>query len=164
MAVEAQGIDDGFLKALLGEDQLGMVVRAHIHIEARLNAVIDLLVPHPSLLPRLRYEQRARLACALGLKEEAFPPLKVLGDIRNRFGHKLDTTLTEGMVDELYKAFSEEDRAVIMESYTATNKRLGEKMPADFSKLSPRDKFLMMAVGLEKLLLTARMELEAEQQ
>jgi GNAT superfamily N-acetyltransferase len=76
--------DDTFIPALLGEDALGVVVRAHIHIEARINALLDTMVAHPSLLPHLRYEQRVRLACALGLDDRWFKQLKLLGDLRNR--------------------------------------------------------------------------------
>jgi hypothetical protein len=90
--------DDTFIPALLGEDALGVVVRAHIHIEARINALLDTMVAHPSLLPHLRYEQRVRLACALGLDDRWFKQLKLLGDLRNRFGHNINTELTESMV------------------------------------------------------------------
>jgi hypothetical protein len=165
-------VSDPLLQALFGEDELGVVIRAHIHIEARLNEVLDLLVPYPDQLPRLRYEQRARLACALGLKEDIFPPLKALGDIRNRFGHKLDTSLTAAMVDELYDAFSPDERDVLLRGYEMTNKQLRaappsgsvldahRNMPHDFSALGARDKFIMIVVTLDKMLLVARKELE----
>lgn len=171
--LQPEPVSDALLQALFGEDELGVVIRAHIHIEARLNEVLDRLVPYPDSLPRLRYEQRARLACALGLKEDTFGPLKALGDIRNRFGHKLDTKLTPDMVDELYDAFSSDDRQTLLRGYAITNEQLkrspgtgpdAEKhrnMPEDFSRLSARDKFVMIVVILDKMLLVARKELEA---
>src|SRR4051812_20248238 len=119
MASEARPADEPFLHALLGEDELGVVVRAHIHIEAQLNPLIDLLVPRPDLLPGLRYEQRARVACAVGFPEAVFAPLRVFGSIRSRFAHKLHTSLSAAMVDELYNAFSQDDRALSRKGYAA---------------------------------------------
>ncbi|MGH7965648.1 MAG: hypothetical protein ACRERD_28175 [Candidatus Binatia bacterium] len=154
-------LDASFLEALFGEDELGAVVRAHIHIEAQVNSLLDLMVPYPAHLPRLRYEQNARLVCALGLAEESFAPLKVLGDIRNRFSHKLDTKLTDGMVKELYDAFSATDRQTILDAYAMTDGQLASRLPSGFSSLGPRDRFVIIAVALDKLLTQAREESRA---
>jgi hypothetical protein len=40
-------LDTKFQEALFGEDELGVVVRAQIHIEARVNALLEILVPFP---------------------------------------------------------------------------------------------------------------------
>lgn len=154
-------LDNAFLEALNGQDQLGVVIRAHIHVEAGLNGLLDLLVPHPPLLPRLRYEQKVNLACALGLKEDAGPPLRKLGDIRNRFGHHLDTQLTDGMVMDLYDSFSKDDKQTVLDAYAQTNAQLDVELPKDFTALSARDKFVLIAVILDKLLAQAREELYA---
>jgi hypothetical protein len=150
--------DNKFIVALRGEDELGVVVRAHIHIEAGVNALLDVAVPHPPLLPRLRYEQRLRLACALGLAERCFKPLKILGDIRNQFGHKLDTKLTDGMVTELYEALSEQDRAGFMLGVKAAAPFMNLKTTDEFPGLPPKVRFILLAVGLDKLLAQARLE------
>jgi hypothetical protein len=55
--------DQSFLDALLSEDELGVVVRAHIHVEASLSEFIETLIPVPAELPNLRYQQRVELAC-----------------------------------------------------------------------------------------------------
>ncbi len=96
-------LDTKFLEALFGEDELGVVVRAQIHIEARVNALLEILVPFPKKLPRLRFEQMLNLACALGLRDTSISAIKELGNIRNQFAHQLDTRLTAGMVDRMLK-------------------------------------------------------------
>jgi hypothetical protein len=141
--------EEAFLEALLSEDELGVVVRAHIHIEARLNELVENLVLRPALLPRLRYEQRARLACALGLVEEIFQPLKILGDIRNQFSHKLDTKLTPAMVQALHDAIPDRNRG--LGAYAKTRAKHPE-MPADPASLPPKEKFIMCALMLQGVL------------
>jgi len=101
--------DEAFFDTLRGEDSLGAVVRAHIHIEARMQLVLEALTPHPRHRPKIRYEQRAKLAVALGLNERILPALTKLGLIRNEFGHRLDVTLTDAMVDELIGVIAKED-------------------------------------------------------
>ncbi len=149
-------VDERFVAALLGEDELGVVVRAHIHIEAGINAFLDIAVPHPSLLPRLRYEQRVRLACALGLHERWFEPLKLLGDIRNRFGHRLDTILTDAMVSDICNALLKTDLEGFMRGVTAALPDV--KTMDEFRKLSPKRQFILLAVALDKMLAQARGE------
>ena len=39
--------EDAFLKDLRGEDELGMVIRAHIHIEHPLNELLNMVMPYP---------------------------------------------------------------------------------------------------------------------
>jgi hypothetical protein len=46
---------------LKSEDDLGVIVRSHIQIEAQLNQLIEKLLPFPDSLPHLRFEQKIRL-------------------------------------------------------------------------------------------------------
>jgi len=150
--------DEAFFDSLLGEDPLGAVVRAQIHIEARLYQVLTALTPHPSHLPNLRYEQRVRMAVALGLHENILQPLKVLGDIRNEFAHSLNVTLTDGMVDRLWKSFSESDRGTIREAYASTQAQLDQRGMPPFEKSDARHRFISMAVAIDKYLIIAEKE------
>lgn len=154
--------DDAFLDALMGEDVLGAVVRAHIHIEARLSELLVTLTPFPEHLPKnLRFEQKARLAVALGLVDGALVPLIQLGNIRNAFAHRIDADLTENMVNDLYLAFAEEDRAVLANAYENTHAELRTENPAPYAKLDPRGKFITLAVAMDKFLIGAQTEAAA---
>jgi len=151
-------IDAAFLSSLLGEDELGVVVRAHIHIEAQLNELLRVMVSAPDLLPRMRFEQRVNLAGALGLDPGALPPLKELANIRNAFGHRHDVSLTTGMVQQLWDALSHDDKDAVLAGYETTRHQFPERQMPAFERLGPRDKFIPIAAALHKLVISARLE------
>jgi len=73
---------DEFIQSLQAEDELGLVVRAHIHIEAKLIDLLSLLAEAKALEKMgLDYFQRVHLAVALGLKEEHSKGLLALGTL-----------------------------------------------------------------------------------
>lgn len=146
---ELPHIDEQFHKHLTTEDELGVVVRAHIHIEASVNDFLEHVVPFPDLMPRLQYETKLRLACALGLRQDRFAALKLLGDIRNLFGHKLDAVLTDAKINELYFALPPKDQNLVVDVYNATVEQMGEKNPPPFANLTPKDRFVLIAVLLK---------------
>jgi hypothetical protein len=143
--------DSVFLDALRREDSLGAVVRAHIHVEARLIELIETLVASPEHLPRLQYEQRANLAVALGLDPRLLPALKAFGHLRNTFAHRLDVELTMAMVDSLFEAFAEADRQNILNAYGMTGQQLGETWPP-FPEADARQKFMIIAITFDRYL------------
>jgi uncharacterized protein YutE (UPF0331/DUF86 family) len=79
-------------KFLMGDDPLGMVLRAHMHIEEELIKFIAAR-DHPEKdIPR-GYARCVELALNLGLREEFRKQLSALGRLRNRFAHRLDATI-----------------------------------------------------------------------
>jgi len=78
---ETASDDQQFQHALQGEDELGVVVRAHIHVEAALNALIETVSSNPNYIDKmdLEYSQKVRLAVALGLLPQYESPLLALG-------------------------------------------------------------------------------------
>ena len=151
------GLEKAFLDALFGEDELGAVIRAHIHIESRVHELLKLLVPYSDMLPRLRFEQSIKLACALGLQDSSIGAIKELGNIRNKFGHQLDTKLTSGMVDKIFENMSEDDRKMILQSYKMVKI---DEIACPFESLNPKSKFIIISVGLDSLLCQAIQEAE----
>lgn len=153
-------VDDEFMRVLFAEDQLGAVVRAHIMIEAQVNEIIEELVVDPRNLPNLRFEQRARLMVALGASEVLLEPLIELGRIRNAFGHRLDMTITEAMVDKWAKSFSEGDRAMMERANSKTRIDLGQPS-ATMKEHDPKSRFILIAVFLRQVLRQMQNELSA---
>ena len=47
---------ESFNEDLSGKDDLGMVVRAHLHVESMLDNLIDCLVPAPQHINKLRLD------------------------------------------------------------------------------------------------------------
>lgn len=153
--------DEAFLKALQGEDALGAVVRAHIHLEARLQLVLEALTPYPTHLPNLRYEQRVKLAVALGLDERILPALTKLGHIRNAFGHRLDVALTDMMVNDLFGSLADTDKQTILDGYKKTSDQFALNLPA-FTNLDAHQKFIMIAIALDKMLYVSEKDAHGE--
>ena len=151
-------IDEKFFSHLQAEDELGAVVRAHIHIEASIIEFLNARVPFPDELPRLQYEARLKLSTALGLKRDYFESLKLLGDIRNSFGHNINTVLTDVKLNELFSKLPQEGKDITLQAYAMTSKQRGEEKALPFVQLAPRDRFTLIAVMLKSYVVAAAHE------
>jgi hypothetical protein len=153
--------EDEFQTALQGEDELGVVVRAHIYIEASLNELLEELsasIKHIEKM-NLEYSQRVSLAVAIGLLPQYESPLRAIGTLRNNFAHKTGTKLTKDRVNNLYASLSSEDKQIVQSSYERTRKKVKTqiKVPT-FSKLPPKSQFILIAVSIRSLLIVATRE------
>ena len=73
--------NDDFYTSVLNEDTIGKVVRSQIHIEAALNAFLEMrMYDFPALEKHvIDFELRIMMALALGLNPSLKGPLKNLG-------------------------------------------------------------------------------------
>lgn len=140
------------IDALFGEDDLGVVVRTHIYIESAVNALLDLLITFPGELPRLSYEQKLKLCCAMGMDKALFMPLKELGDLRNSFGHNITTKLSGASVKKLVASVSASDLQTITVSYKTTRIGTKENLPESFTELDPKGQLIGFAIWLNATL------------
>jgi len=141
-----------FFQALSGEDELGVVIRAHVHIEATLTQLIEKRVPFPEHLPNLNYERRLQLACALGLKVEHLASLQFLGVLRNRFAHRPNVGLDGAAVNELWSKITPNNQKLVLQALEMTLQERNESLPADFATLNPKSRFVLISVVLKQLL------------
>ena len=157
--------DEKFHDALRGEDELGVVIRAHIHIESRLMNLMELFFSAPEHLSKLalEYEQMVMLAVACGLNLEFASPLRVLGKIRNRFAHKLDSSLDKQQVRNLYEAFSPTNKQVIQQAYRNTEDQVAEPTKEKFEDLNAKSQFILLVVALDGMLLVAINDVKSRQ-
>jgi hypothetical protein len=140
---------------LNSDDDIGLLIRAHLHVERAVRGYIDQCVPFPERLPRLTYDSAVRLACALGLDETYLAPLKALGKLRNHFGHSQDAVLGEKEVSELLASFTENGRDRIAASYESVRQRGAITGPESFADLPPGNKFGLVVVLLRTALAQA---------
>lgn len=140
-----------FAKDLGADDETGLVIRTHAHIESGLRHYIDCAVSFPEHLPKLTYDAVVRLACALGFDAAHLGALRGLGALRNYFGHRHDAKLTEKNVNELLSAFGERRQLVIStyQDLRATERVSG---PQTFDALHPYNKFVVVALCLRALI------------
>ena len=154
--------EDNLIKALMGEDELGVVVRSHVIIESLILRLLELLIPCQEHLENLRlgYRQKVDLVLAMGLKPQYGAPLKQFGKIRNDFAHKLDTIITSRHVNDLYGAMNQEDRKVVLKGFEDTKRKITGSTLKEFKKLDPKDRFVLIVVSLRAVLLAAIIEIE----
>jgi hypothetical protein len=143
------------LTDLQGEDELGTVIRGHIHVEAQILRLLEVLVPYPEHLKKVKldYAQKVQLTVAMGLKPEQAASLNMLGSIRNRFAHKLERNLTKSDADNLYKSLEAEAKTLVQEAFELTNNQLSSDKSTKFKHLSPRDQFVLIVIALQQMLL-----------
>jgi hypothetical protein len=146
-------VEPGFVSALLAEDELGAVVRSHIYVESRLNEYLDLVTSRPEHLAEigLRFRQKVQLACALGFDPDFLKPLVALGELRNKFAHKLNTSLTDTLVDRLYAALPPVGKQAVDASFSRTRAQLKTEGNAKLANLPPRDRFILITLTLERV-------------
>lgn len=142
--------NDDFLNDLFREDDLGRVIRCHIHIESKLDEFISVFFKRPEYIDRLHLEfhKKIPLALACGLINDFDKPLKVFGTIRNRFAHNLSAVLGKQEVNNLYSAFSVKSKEHLNAAYEKTAQETEEKeMPqSNLRKHTPSDQFALMSV------------------
>lgn len=158
MVDEKKEIYDDFVQALVQEDTLGAIIRAHIHVEERIYDVVETMLFDPSLIrkAKFRYEQACILVVALGLKEELLPPMKFIGKMRNEFAHKLDRELTKEDMDNFYQCFSSEDKKIISTTYEKIRDSLSEGNDnTTLAQRNPRIRFACYSTALRAAIVTA---------
>jgi hypothetical protein len=147
------GIDEKlkrFNRALVGEDELGMVVRGHIYIEKELIDFVRARLPYPDGIKDLGidYSGHIKLAICLGLDQSFGPGLKFVGSLRNRFAHQLDMTIGKQDADAFDKALGPH-KAVTHEAFkTAHIKRGTFEMAVPIKQQEPRDRVTLGFVTL----------------
>jgi hypothetical protein len=97
---------DAFLR-FAEDDDLGMVLRSHLAVEAVLNAALKSASPGGlNELDRLRFMQKVDVCIALGrVSIHLRRPFEVANKIRNRFAHSLAAELTNAQGEEFLDAF-----------------------------------------------------------
>ena len=84
--------------ALRNDDDLGKVVRAHIHIEHELQEFIFFAAPVPDQLKSfesMEFTEKVQLALLLGITPDLKAALNATGRLRNKFAHRLDIRIGE---------------------------------------------------------------------
>lgn len=140
--------------ALMHDEDLIAAVRGHLYIEIQLNHLIERLVPYPEEIENsmLGWQQRVELVLGLGLKSQYGPPLKKLGNIRNKFAHRPDASIEDKDIMELYQCLHREDQDVVLESFRHTQGQVDDPVEGEFNDLSAKDRFTLIVVALNAVL------------
>lgn len=137
-------------EALLNEDELGMIVRAHLHIEREVTEFIRARLSPPEALPALdlEYSGRVKLALALGLSCEFKKALNFVGTLRNKFAHQLDAKITKQDANNFEDALGAHV-SIIQTAYHDTHRKLKtENTAPPLKQKSPKDRVTLYLVTL----------------
>lgn len=149
-------VRDEFLNDLQREDEVGLVLRAHIHIE---HAIIELLeagAPNSNLLKKanLNYDRKIIIAAAFNMiRADLLEPLEKIGKLRNKFAHRLGYKLSSEDVVPFINAFPKEDRKLMERIYADTRAKSPAERPEKFGDLSAGDKLILAVVVLRQALI-----------
>lgn len=148
---------DRFYADMSGKDALTVVVRAAIYIESQLIHLIETyLDPAHIAKMDLSYLQRVYLAAAIGMEPRLVKPLKALGEIRNKFAHRLDVELSQNEAENFYSAFDPVDKQIIHAVYQRMRKGSDKKHPSVLKSLPPLERFSLCVTALRSALVSAR--------
>ena len=140
-----------FNQDLLREDELGMVLRAHLHIERELVLFIKARLAPASVFDTLEldYDHTIKLAIALGLDPIYRPALRFVGTLRNRFAHQLGITILTDDARNFHQALDPYARQVAADRYRETNEKLRRPgRPGDIGALAPSERIILYFVTL----------------
>lgn len=87
-------------------DELTVVVRGHLLVEAAMNAILEMKFTNDCFLKkgRVTFAAKMRLCRSLGImKEDVYSAIKQLNDIRNDFAHILHADLDVKKMDILFQ-------------------------------------------------------------
>lgn len=150
--------DSRLYDVLFTEDALGVVLRAHLVVEQELIALIEEAAPQPEAIVEMRldYQRRVALAVLLGLNPTFLKPLKMLGNLRNKFAHKLDFALSKADAKELFNALADDHRQALVTVYDGLSRK--PDRPPRFIDNDPIDVVRLTTIVLRQALRAARVK------
>jgi hypothetical protein len=152
--------DDMFHEALDHEDELGSVLRVHLHVEYYIDEILHILIPFPEDLKYLSldYNGKIHLICALGVKVEYKSILLALGKIRNNFAHDPFYKIDNSTINNLYKTLPEESKEILQKSYKKFQSQLQTDKSSSYKSLPPKEQFTLIAIIIRRIVIRIRDE------
>ncbi|WP_260963319.1 hypothetical protein [Pseudomonas citri] len=155
MTSSSASSEESFISAILAEDELGIVIRSHIYIESALDSFIDEFIHDFSYIKKMQldFSQRVNLAVAVGFPKEYASALMHLGEMRNKFAHRLDTKIDKSSMKNFYKTFSSEQKNLIHLTFKNTIEKVSIGHKKTLLDLSPKEQFAILSTALRMQIL-----------
>jgi hypothetical protein len=154
--------DEQFHEAISSEDHLGMVVRAHIHIEYWVEKFVSASMPFYDNYKKqidADYETKVLLGCAMGLSPDLKAPLQAVGKLRNKFAHEPNFKLSESAAKSIYQTLSSDHKEQLQRSYIKLSSTFGRK-EKKYSALPLELKISLLFMFLRTKLEVANIQLQ----
>jgi len=131
---------------LKSEDDVGLVIRGHLHLENRLMEYVAKHLPFPDKCDweKIGYSGKVELALACGLPNNIRPILEKLGELRNDFTSNLEATIEPNWVLDTYSSLSKQLKSELEESYKTLGLSKGNKT----SKLDTKELLVLIFISV----------------
>jgi hypothetical protein len=139
---DLRGRQSALFQLLEEDNDLGTVIRAHIHLEHELREFIQAAAPQPleRELAEYNYARTLRLAMTLGLDPALEAGLIAVGRLRNKFAHRLEMKLTDEEAQQIYSALDSNTQAQTQQAWsTAYSLHPDSGRPKELLRSSPKD-------------------------
>ena len=138
-------VDSQFLLDLQREDDLGLVIRGHLHIEHQLIEIAIASLPFASRVDwnEVSFRTKLDIASACGLPEDRKRLILQLNTLRNEFAHQLSASIRKDEVMGIYNSLSSQFR----ETIKATHSRMGLGTFPGPAKMEPRDLLIHLFIS-----------------
>lgn len=149
-----------FISDLLREDDVGLVLRGHLHVEQQLIELISTLLPFAERCDwaKVSYRAKVQVAYGCGLPADLKDLLERLGAIRNEFSHSLTASITKQSALDLYNSLSPRIRDVLKGSYQSMGKGVLDAP----SSIDPRDLLILIFLNAQRGTMAGAMALRAK--
>lgn len=121
--------DKQFFSDLAHEDNIGLVLRGHLHVEHQLIRFISnqLLYPERIDWGKINYSGKVELALACGLDIDIHPGLAYLETLRNRFASSLNAAIDSNWVLNAYIGLPQSIKNDVELAYKGLGKRIDDE-------------------------------------
>jgi len=152
-----------FYAALEGEDDLGVVLRAHIYIEHELKLYVSEVAPKPDQIKFSSYDYNSLIALALmlGLPSDLKAALTSIGNLCNKFAHTLEMELTTQEANALYNTLSPNMNVNMQQGHASClkNPKYGDaNLPKSVARLNPKMLFGVCATFIRGAIMLQTLE------
>ncbi|EKF9302916.1 MAG: hypothetical protein RPT12_17260 [Vibrio anguillarum] len=132
------------------EDDLGVVLRAHIIIENIIEDFIGSRVQDVKAFQKMKltFEQKKHMAMALGFDSRFDRPLKNLTTLRNKFAHDLRDNINQSDINNFYKSFDEIDKKAMNQQLCAVKNPSQQSLHKGLSDAPVRVQFTVYVTCL----------------
>ena len=138
---------------LVKEDNVGLVLRGHLHVEHQLTKYIAEQLPYPERVDwgKIDFMGKVELALACGLDVDIRPGLERLENLRNMFAHRFDALIDSDWVLVAYNGLPRSVKLEIEAAYKA----LGKRMTRSTSTLDTRDLLVLIFISVANTIASA---------
>ncbi|EMX0194226.1 hypothetical protein CN917_28425 [Bacillus thuringiensis] len=114
MKYSFEELKERFVKDLMNEEPMYIVIKGHLYIEYGMQQLLDSSVANPKYMPNLSFSNKIKWLVTLGLIDKTTKTvLEAINKIRNNYAHELMLEITLDEIYDFIHKFSQKDQETI---------------------------------------------------